>query len=446
MVTYTPGSGHAGAGLVVPTTAISGHCDVIAESLSKTDELLMQRKAQEALGTGADVLTAEGIDEMVEELREAATNEVSILLQTMRSSPVVQQAGMHELRRTLYYATNLKERNWIEPQEYTSMMRMLTVELLHRESNGVLAPDDVLYVATYMVAANFYNRHLWNRMEKALWKSRNFDSVEMPIIKALTTKLFKSRLRCPKETLDIRRKILMAMSRRVSVLANDFDLPSLLGILQCYSVHDMAPSVLEPLAIRATNHVSELTPQECATLAHILRKFRLMRLDVCERLIDRICTADELNHHTTNSALIAIRVCYNKVSDGGRNAIHAEPTRQKLRAMGEQIGSRLDEVQFPALRVLLNVLDIVVSLKIYVPKKPLQSMFAQADAMIRVVTERVDDLVDPKTGKRVRPITVEEGRQLQALLLHYGSDLCPELGDRLRNAFREGLLPDEASL
>lgn len=445
-VTYSPGSGASGDGLSLPTTALTGHCDVISETLSKADELLQQKKAQEALGTGADILTAEGIDEMVDELKEITSSEVEVLVGQMRSSAMVQQAGMHELRRSLYYATALKARDWIEEAQYTALMRVLTVEFLRRDSEGVLAPDDVLYVTTHMITANFYNRHLWNRMEKALLGLRNFETIDMATIKALSTKLFKTRRGCARETLDVRRKILNAMIRRVATLANDFDLPSLLGILQCYTTHDMAPLPLQSLAIRATNHVGELTPQECATLSHVLRKFHLLRLEVCERLVERICTADELNQHMAHSALQAIRTCYHQVSDAGRNALHAEPTRQKLRAMGEQVGCRLQEAKFPSMPVILNVLDIIVTLRIYVPKKSLQSLFLQAHQMVLVVVEQKDDLIDPETGKQVRPITMEQGRQLHALLLHYGSDLCPELQTLLKECFKEGLLPDEASL
>lgn len=445
-VSYSPGSGAAGDILTLPTTALTAHCDVISEALSKADELLQQQKAQEALGAGAEVLTTESIVEMVEELKEVTTSEVEALVEQMRSPAVVQQAGMHELRRSLYYATSLKAKDWIEPVQYTAVMRMLTVELLRRDSEGVLAPDDVLYITTHVIAANFYNRHLWNRMEKSLLKFTNFESIDLATIKALSTKLFKTRRGCPKETLDVRRKILAAMTRRVGVLANDFDLPSLLGLLQCYTTHDMAPMALQPLAIRATNHVSEFTPQECATLSHVLRKFRLMRLEVCERIVERVCTADELNQHMVSSTLISIRACFNQVSDAGRNALHAEPTRQKLRAMGEQVGCRLQEATFPVLPVILNVLDIIVNLRIYVPKKSLQSVFSQAHDMVLVVVEQQDDLVDTKTGKHVRPITMEEGRQLQALLLHYGSELSPELLALLKKCFQDGLLPDEASL
>lgn len=445
-VTYSPGSGATGDGLALPTTALTGHCDVIAETLSKADELLQQKKAQEALGSGADILTAEGIDEMVDELKEITAGEVDVLMGQMRSPAVVQQAGMHELRRSLYYTTSLKARDWIEEAQYTSLMRVLTVEFLRRESEGVLAPDDVLYVTTHMITANFYNRHLWNRMERSLMQLRHYDTIDMATVKALTTKLFKSRRGCARETLDVRRKILQAMMRRISILANDFDMPSLLGILQCYTTHDMIPPTLQTLAIRATNHVSEMTPQECATLSHILRKFRLLRLEVCERIVERICTSDELNQHMAHSALQAIRTCYSHVSDAGRNALHAEPTRQKLRAMGEQVGCRLQEVKFPSMGTVLSVLDIIVTLRIYVPKKSLQSIFQQAYHMVKVVVDQKDDLIDPETGKHVRPITMEQGRQLHALLLHYGSDLSPELQTLLKECFKEGLLPDEASL
>nr|CCC48715.1 conserved hypothetical protein [Trypanosoma vivax Y486] len=444
-VTYSPGSGVAGP-LPVTTTVITSHCDVLSECVAKADELAMQLKAQSALGASAEILTQEGMEEFVEELKTSATAEMTALVQQLQRTPLLQQAGMHELRRTLYYTTSLKERNWLAETQYTIVMRALTVEVLRRDNEGVLSADDVLYITTHMVTANFYNRHLWNRMERAMMKFSNYENIDMASIKAFSTRLFKTRRGCGKETLDIRRKVLLAMSRRVGVLANDFDLPSLLGILQCYTVHDLTPFHLEPLAVRATNHVGDFTPHECATLAHVLRKWRSMRLEVCERLVERICTSDQLTHHMANAAMVAIRTCYNQISDGGRNAMNAEPTRQKLRAMGEQVGSRLDEVVYPALPVILSVLDVVVTLKIYVPKKCLQTMFSQANDMVAVVMEQKDDLVDPKTGKRVRPVTTEEGRQLQALLSHYGNDLAQELAERLKEAFREGMLPDEASL
>ncbi|RHW71271.1 mitochondrial RNA binding complex 1 subunit [Trypanosoma brucei equiperdum] len=444
-VSYSPGSGVNGS-LPVTSTAITAHCDVLSECVAKADELAVQLKAQNALSASAEILTQEGMEEFVEELKTSATNEMTALVKQMQTTPLLQRAGMHELRRTLYYTTSLKERDWLEEKQYTAAMRMLTVEVLRRDGDGVLSADDVLYVTTHVVTANFYNRHLWNRMEKSLLKFSNYENIDMSSVKAFSTRLFKTRRGCAKETLDIRRKVLLAMSRRVGVLANDFDLPSLLGVLQCYTVHDLTPFHLEPLAIRATNHVGDFTPHECATLAHVLRKWRTMRLEVCERLVERICTSDQLTHHMANAAMIAIRTCFNQVSDGGRNAMNAEPTRQKLRAMGEQIGCRLDEVEYPALPVILSILDVVVTLKIYVPKKCLQVIFSQANDMVAIVMEQKDDLVDPKTGKRVRPITAEEGRQLQALLSHYGNDLAPELSQRMKEAFREGVLPDEASL
>jgi hypothetical protein len=73
-------------------------------------------------------------------------------------------------------------------------------------------------------------------------------------------------------------------------------------------------------------------------------------------------------------------------------------------------------------------------------------MFSQANTMIEIVTDPTKDVpIDPVTGKRLRPITSEEARQLQALLYHYGTDLSAELGTRLKEAFKEGLFPDEAS-
>lgn len=446
-VTYSPGSGIGGNGLVVPVTVISAHCDVLSESLSKAEELALQRRVQASLPPAHQVLTEDNINDMLVELKDTACSEVQTMIEAARQPMMIQRAGMHELRRMLFYSTALKDKGWIEAQPYTVMMRMLTVELLRRDNEGVLAPSDVLFVSTHIITANFYNRHLWNRMEKSMEKYSNFENIDLPTIKALTTKLLKTRRGCPKETLDMRRKILTAMTRRVCVLANDFDLPSLLGILQCYSVHDMSPGPLEPLAIRATNHVAEYTPQECATLSHVLRKFRIMRLEVCERIVQRVSTAETFNYQIANAALISIKTCYNKISDGGREALHAEPMRQKLRALGEQVGCRLDEVDFPSIMVILSVLDIIVTLKIYVPKKALVSLFSQAKEMLDIVTNSSDSaLTLGSTEGEARPVTMEEGRQLQALLYHYGSDLCPELTTALKEAIREGLLPDEASV
>lgn len=445
-VVFTPGSGPGGA-LAAPSTAITGYCDVLSECLAKADELKMQMKAQEAGDASAQILTKEGMDEFIDELKTNAQNEIATIVDATKSSPALwQQAGMHELRRTLYYATQLKDRQWLQESQYSQIMRGLTVEFLRRDNEGVMSPDDVLYISTHVVISNFYNRHLWNRMEHSMTKWTNYENIDLASIKALSTKLFKTRRGCAKETLDVRRKILNAMARRVGTLANDFDLPSLLGVLQCYTVHDLMPRYLEPLAHRATNHISDYTPHECATLSQILRKWRLMRLEVCEKVVERIGQSEQLSHHMAISALLCVKTCFMRISDGGRNAMNAEPMRQKLRAMGEQICCRLDEVTYPALPVILQILDVIVTMKIYVPKKCLQSVFRQANDMISVVTEGKDDLVDPKTGKRVRAITAEEGRQLQALLYHYGSDLSAELSNRLKEAFREGLLPDEASV
>lgn len=446
-VSYTPGSGPGGV-LTAPVTAVTTHCDILSECVTQADELTLQMKAQAASGTTAShVLTKEGMEEFMEELKTSATNQLTIMIDDMRNGAMIQQAGMHEIRRALHYAVTLKERNWIdEGNQYTPLMRMLTVELLRRDNEGVLSADDVLHISTNIVVSNFYNRHLWNRMEKSMMKFSNYENIDISSVKTFTTKLFRSRRGCAQETLDIRRKILNAMSRRVGTLANDFDLPSLLGVLQCYAAHDLVPRWIEPLAHRAANHIADYTPHEAATLSSILRRWGLMRLEVCEKIVERIGTTDLLTHHMATNALFSVKLCYSRISDGGRNSMNAEPMRQKLRALGEQIGARLDEVVYPALPVVLKVLDVVVTVKIYVPKKCLQSIFNQANDMVGVLIEGKDELVDPKTKKRVRPITAEEARQLQALLHHYGAELSSELNGRLKQAFAEGLLPDEASM
>ncbi|CUG93088.1 Hypothetical protein, putative [Bodo saltans] len=445
-IRFTPGSGPGGA-LAAPSTAVTGHCDVLSECVTQADELTMQMKAQEATGSAGQVLTKEGMEEFMEELKSSACAEMTTLIQETKGSVMLQQAGMHELRRTLHYTTNLMERKWIDDAtQYTPMMRMLTVELLRRDNDGVLSPDDVLYVSSHIIVSNFYNRQLWNRLEKSMLKFSNFELIDIASIKSLTTKLFRSRKGCAPETMDVRRKILNAMSRRVGVLANDFDIPSLLGVLQCYAAHDLLPRWIEPLAHRAANHIGDYTPHECATMGSVLRRWGLMRLEVCEKLLERIVTTDTLTHHMATNALFSVKLCYGRISEGGRNAMNAEPMKQKLRAMGEQIGARLDEVVYPALPVVLRILDVVVTMKIYVPRKCLEGIFQQANDMMGVLIEGKDELVDPKTKKRVRPITAEEARQLQALLNHYGTDLSAELSARLKQAFADGLLPDEESM
>lgn len=450
-VTYTPGSGPGGP-LAAPTTVLTSHCDLLSECLSKADELNQQLLAQRNNSDpSAQILTEEGITEFIGELRSTAVSEALALVEaatggTSSSIAVMSQAGMHELRRMLYYAVQLKERDWVEAAPFNAMMRSLSAEFLRRDNLGVMAPDDVLYVSTHVTVSGYYNRALWNRLEHAMTKPTHFENISMSSIKAFTTRLFKTRRGCGKETLDLRRKILVALARRVGVLANDLDLPTLLGVLQCYTVHDLTPRVLEPLVVRATNHVRDFTPHECATLSQILRKWRLMRLEACEKLVERICTTDVLSHHMALSSLLSLRSIYSRVSDGGRNAVNAEPMRQKLRALGEQIAARLDEATLPTIPVVLQILDVIVTMRIYTPTKCLTHMFGQANDMLAVVLRGSDELVDPKTGKKVRPVTAEEGRQLMALLGHFGAELGAELHARLREAFAEGSLPDEASL
>jgi hypothetical protein len=435
----------AGSGLTGPATAISGWCNTLSDCVVKADELRQQLRMQELGADTAQVITKEGMEEFVEELKATAGQEVDALVSTMREDgSLIQKAGMNELRRSLYYAITLKRRDWIEETQYQSLMKGLSLEFLRRDYDGALSADDVLFVSTHVVMSNYYNRHLWNRMEQSLFKFRTFDNIDIATVKGLSTKLFRSRRDASKESLDVRRKILNAMAHRVGMLANDFELPALLGILQCYTQHDLMPKHVEPLALRAVNHITDFTPQECSQLIGILRKWNLMRLEVCEKLVERITISETLTNGMIVTSLLAIRTCFQRVSEGGRNAINAEPTKQKLRGMGEQVACRMDEVEFPTLNSILTCLDVVVQAKIYVPKKCLQNMFGQANTMIGDTMDGKELLT--KRGKSRRPITAEEGRQLQAMLYHYGAEVCPELDARLKQAFRDGVLPDESSV
>lgn len=448
--TPAPAIAQPGAGtgaLSGPTTTLSANCNILSDCVSKADELTHQLKVMAANpeSQSGQVMTKESINEFMEELKSTATNEITTMVKTMRSQPaIVNQAGMHELRRALYYSISLKRRDWITEEAFNASMKMLSLEFLRRDYDGALTADDVLFISTHVIMSNYYNRHLWNRMEQSLYKSRTFDNIDMNTVRGLSTKLSRSRKDAQPEALDVRRKVLNAMARRVGILVNDFEIPTLIGILNCYSKHDMMPKHIETLAQRAINHIGDLTPYECAQLISILRRWGMMRMEVCERLIERICTVEELNVSMATGSLLSIRTCYSRITDGGRGAANAEPMRQKLRAIGEQVASRLDEVKYPNLSAILSSLDVIVTVRIFVPKKCLQSIFAQANDMIGLAIDG-KPMLNAK-GDPIKPITNEQGRQLQAMLMHYGSDLCPDLHTRLRQAFKDGILPDEASL
>jgi hypothetical protein len=440
-----PAVAQPAGGAVVPATQLTGWCNTLSGCVSKAEELRQQMRAQEFGDASAQIMTKEGMDEFVDELKLTASTEINDLIMTMRADPtLIQKAPMSEVRRSLYYAVTLKNRDWIEEEGYQSMMKGLSLEVLRRDYDGALTADDVLFVSTHVVMGNYYNRQLWNRMEQSLTKFKTFENIDPVTVRGLSTKLFRTRRDAKKESLDVRRKILGAMARRVGVLANDFDLPILLGILQCYTSHELMPKFLEPLAVRAVNHINDFTPSECSSLVNILRKWGLMRLEVCEKLVERMCETEVLQANMVTTAFLSIRTCFQKVSEGGRNAINAEPTKQKLRGLGEQVACRLDEVDFFTLAPILVCLDVIIQTKIYVPKKCLQNVFLHADKLIATVAAGKDLLT--KHGKVRRPITAEEGRQLQGFLHHYGTDLCPDLAARLKQVFKDGSLPDEASV
>src|SRR3989338_4960389 len=241
----------------------------------------MQMRLQEQGDTTTQLITREGYLEYVEELKLSASQEIGAMVESIKQNPgLMHNAHMSELRRSLYYAITLKKKDWLEEPQYDTMMKALSLEFLRRDFDGAMSSDDVLFVSTHVVISNYYQRQLWNRMEQSLFKSRAFDNIELATIKGLSTKLYRSLRDSRPEALDVRRKILNAMARRVGTLANDFDLPALLGILQCYTRHDLMPRAVEPLVHRAINHIGDFTPHECAALTNVIRKWGLMRLEV----------------------------------------------------------------------------------------------------------------------------------------------------------------------
>lgn len=486
-----PGVNQPGLAQVTPSmgnqiamaTPVGQTCNVLSECVVKADELKMQMRLQEQGDTTTQLITREGYLEYVDELKLSASQEIGAMVESIKQNPaLMHNAQMSELRRSLYYAITLKKKDWLEEPQYDTMMKALSLEFLRRDFDGAMSSDDVLFVSTHVVISNYYQRQLWNRMEQSLFKGRAFDNIELATIKGLSTKLYRSLRDSRPEALDVRRKILNAMSRRVGVLANDFDLPALLGILQCYTRHDLMPRAVEPLVHRAINHINDFTPHECAALTNVIRKWGLMRLEVAERLIERMCISERMSTSMIQCSLTAIRTCFSRIAEGGRHAVNSEPMKQKLRAMGEQVAARLDEVAYPALPMLLSALDIILTVRIYVPKKCLQNLFSQANIfighalqnngevpahLIPNVVSMFDDAAanspmsessalmpmpkkslrphHPQNNPHARPITAEQARQLQGLLAHFGPDLCPELNVRLKQAFKDGIFPDEAS-
>ena len=435
-------SPYADGPMVAPATEISNWCTTLNECLQKADELKQQIRAAEAGGESAQIMTREGMDEFIEELKATASDEVHTMVQTMRSDPsLIQKAGMHELRRTLFYAVTLRNKHWLQDAEYNSLMKGLSNEFLRRDYDGALGADDILFITTHVVMSNYYNRHLWNRMEANLFRARTFDSVDLPTCRGLSVKLFRTKRFASRESLDVRRKVLNAMSSRIGTLANDFELPALLGMLQCYAAHDMMPAQLEPLALRAINHIDDYTPAECATLSKVLRQWNLIKLEVCEKLIERICTAEKMTNGMALMSILSLKSCFHKVAEGGRNAINAEPTKQKLRALSEQIACRLDEVEFRNVHGVITCLEFVLQNKIFVPKCCLENVFKAAEDFVTIQLEGKED-----AARRFQTITSEQSRQLQALLIHFGIELCPDLDGKLKQGFQEGIWPDEASL
>lgn len=468
-----------------PTTAISQACNTLGDCLVKTTELKGQYKSQRHGVVAGEYVSKHQLNKYVGQLKATAQVEVDALSTSMRRPGTLPAAGMHELRRTLYYSVTLKEMEWVDENTYDQMMRMLTTEFLRRDSEGMLTADDVLFISTHVVVASFYNRFLWNRLEQSLQKFRTFENVDIALIKGLTTKMNKTRRGCPKETMDMRRKILNALARRVGVLANDFDLPSLIGIVSCYTSHDMTPQNVQPLLVRAINHINDFTPQECASLSDLLRKWGMMRSEILERLVERILTTETMTGTMLMSALMSVRSCYNTVREGGRNAINSDAQKQKLRAIGEQVASRMDEAHFRKINQIIFALDACITMKIYVPKKCLQNIFKFATDIVNEVAKSLSDTdsteeevevflteinvdgtnEEEKVGDTVKqmmpkkseeeqkdnkppppPISNEQARHLHALLSHYGADIAPELNARLKLGFQEGTFPDEASL
>eukprot|EP00760_Papus_ankaliazontas_P002058 PhM_4_TR10814/c0_g1_i1/m.40097 len=430
-----------------PLTQLSPICDHLSECAMRYDELKSQIAAQEKAqkeqqqqqaGGGAaasmaahnpklaplPILSNAVMEEFVGELRSTALRHMESLQATIATPGMVQAASIGELRRVLYYAVTLRGYGWVSELMFAQLMKTLSREFVRRGKIGALAQDDVVYIATFVAVADYYNKPLWTALEFALNRG-TFTALDKQIVKGMTTRLFKSKPSSRPESVDLRRQLLKSMSRRVGELCNEFELPHILRIIQCYTVHDIFPKPIFDLATRAMMHVQEYNPQESATLCQIFRKWRILTPEVCDRLLEKILTAEVLTSQMASYGLMACKMMYRKLATG---AASTEVERQKLRQLGERLASRLDEVQFTSHIPVLQCLDAVVGLRLYLPHKTIQAVFAHAGALVVDNPQRMN---------------LDEGRQLLALLEYFGIDFNRPLAVTLRKLFKEGALEEE---
>jgi len=423
-------------------TGLSSVCDQLSECVMRYEELKIQIQAhdnpkkpisQKKLQNIANsklaalpTLSRAAMDEFATELRSTSVTHMEGLLQMIATPGMVQSAAIGELRRCLYYAVNLRIFHWTSEVLFAHMMKILASEFVRRGKAGQLAQDDVVYIATFVCVSDYYSRPLWESLEYALMHG-TFSQLDKGMVKGMTTRLYRTKKKARPESVDLRRQLLKAMAQRVGELVNELELPQILRIIQCYTLHDIFPKPIFDLATRAMMNVHEYNAEESATLCQIFRKWRILTPEVCERLLEKICASELMTSTMMSHGLMACKSMFKKLTFG---TAQTEIERQKLRQLGERLASRLDEVQFTTHTPILQVLDAIVVLRLYLPQKVIQAVFASAGTII------ADE-------NRVKRMTQEDARQLLALLEYFGVEYSRTLAVALRKMFKDSALDEE---
>ena len=451
VVTSIPGVRLPGAA-PEPVTELSQICNQLSEATMRYGELqkqidamdtspftivkhkgkLIKRKRRkqaensEIEGDQIPMFSKDELHEFIHELRRESMKQMEHVLKLMLQHGFAETASIGELRRMLYYCVTLKSYKWLETMLFLELMKILSKEFHRRMNYGLLAQDDVIYIATFVCVGNFYYKALWESLEYALDRG-TYTQLEMGLVKSMTTRLFQTQKFAQAETKDLRRLLLKSMARRIGELVNEFELPQLMRIVQCYTVHDIFPKPIFDLATRAMMNVHDYNAKESAALCNIFLKWRILTPEVCERLLEKIASAEKLDVAMVVSALSAARGTYRRLCTA---SAQNDLEKQKIRQQAERIANRMNELIFKDHRSVLTILNCIIQLRLYLPQNIIQSIFAATGQLISA-----PDIA--------RKMTSDSARQLLGLLEYFGVEHSRVLAVKLRKMFQDGVLEEE---
>ena len=433
-----------------PVTELSQICNHLSEATMRYDELKKQieamdtspfqivrvkgklikrrrRKPEAAPDSEAiPMFSADELQGFVTELRRESTKQMEHVHRLMLQHGFPETTSVGELRRLLYYCVTLKGYQWLESVLYLELMKALSREFHRRMGYGLLAQDDVVYIATFVCVGNYYYKALWESLEYALDRG-TYTQLELGLVKSMTTRLYQTQKFAQAETKDLRRLLLKSMARRVGELVNEFELPQLMRIVQCYTIHDVFPKPIFDLATRAMMNVHDYNPKESAALCNIFLKWRILTPEVCERLLEKIAAAEKLDVAMVVSALSAARATYRRLCTA---TAQNDLEKQKIRQQAERIANRMNELIFKDHKSVLTILNCIIQLRLYLPQNIIQSIFAATGQLIAA----------PDIAKRM---TLDSARQLLGLLEYFGVEHSRVLAVKLRRMFQDGVLEEE---